>query len=116
MNKRDYYEVVPFSKKEAEKAFATGDSGEIAYALLGLAYFESDWEYVRDICIKFLSDENNKNHSTAVICLGHLARIHQVPELKKVIPLLKKFLTDPKIGGIVEDAIQDIKLFTKLRK
>jgi len=113
MSERVYYKVVPYSPKEAEAVFAKGNSEEISYALLGLAYYEPDWKYVRDLCIKFLSDENSKNHSTAAICLGHLARIHRNPELRNVIPILKGFLADPQIGGIVEDAIQDINLYLK---
>ncbi len=116
MSKIVYYKVIPFTQKEAEKAFANGNPKEISHALLGLAYFEPDWKYVRDLCVKFLSDKTNKNHSMAAICLGHLARIHKNPEIRKVIPFLKGFLSDPDIGGTVEDAIDDIKRFTKLKK
>jgi hypothetical protein len=116
MSKLTYYKVVPFSQKEAEAVFANGSREEISNALVGLAYFDEDWEYVRDLCIKFLSDENNKNHSMAAICLGHLARIHRNSEIGKVIPFLESFLSDPEIGGIVEDAIETINHYTKAKK
>ena len=116
MNKFVYYKVVPFTRKEAETAFASGNQEKISDALVGLAYYEADWEYVRDICIKFLSDNNNKNHSMAAISLGHIARIHKNLEIRKVIPFLESFLSDPEIGGIVEDTIEDIMRFTDVKK
>jgi hypothetical protein len=48
-----------------------------------------------------------------VTALGHLARIHGEADLEKVLPLLEELTRDPVIGGRAEDALGDIRMFTK---
>lgn len=117
MSKDTYYKVVPFSRQKAEKALLSGDIKEIADALVGLAYYDGDWEYVRDLCMKLLEESaDNEVKSRAAACLGHLARIHTPRDLRKIIPALKKLQSDPVIGWKIEDAIDEIRFFTKSKR
>lgn len=61
MEKYIYRQVVPFSRKEAKKAFASKNDKKISEALVGLAYFDSDWEYVKNLAVKFLTEGNRLN-------------------------------------------------------
>ena len=108
-----YQEVLPISRKDAETIFSSGSSENIADALVSLAYYDSDWSWVQEICIRYLIGDNKNLQAVAATCLGHLARIHRKLDLEKVIPLLKKLQDNPKIGGIVEDALGDIDWYLK---
>ena len=54
----------------------------------------------------------------AIICLGHLARIHRRLDLDRVSPLLKELRRDKEIGDRVGCALDDIQIFmgVNLRK
>ncbi len=109
-----YEPVTPVSRLDAEAAFAICEPTSICAALLGLTYYDSDWNLVQNLCIKFV--ENSKNQeirSLAVTCLGHLVHIHGKLDTQKVIPLLKSLQNDPQIRGRVQDALDDIEMFVK---
>ena len=57
-------------------------------------------------------NDNPDISGLAAICLGHLARIHGQFEKDKVIPILRSRLNDTAIAGRIEDALDDIKMFT----
>jgi len=72
-----YEDVVPVSKDQALTAFESGNANRIAYALLGVAFHEPDWEWVEDQCLRYLESEESAVRNAAIACLGHLARIHK---------------------------------------
>src|SRR3990167_8223863 len=97
--------VKPIDRQSAEKAFSSGENSKICDALLRATYHVPDWQWVQEKCIYFLSSKNNKIKSLAVICLGHLARIHRDIDVEIVLPLLNDLLDDPDFSGCAEDAI-----------
>jgi hypothetical protein len=106
-----YGKVTPMSRAEAEVALSSGSPDAINRALLSLAYHDNDWHWVQDTCIKFTNYPDPQVSGLAVTCLGHLARIHQVLDTEKVLPILQKLRCDPKIAGRVEDALDDIDMY-----
>jgi hypothetical protein len=109
-----YQSVQPISRSEAERIFAGNDEHEICNALVGVAFYDSDWKWVQDQCLRFLDtpDIAIGIRSLAATCLGHLARIHKTIDLNKVIPVLESLLNEPNMGT-AGDALDDIEMFVK---
>jgi hypothetical protein len=91
---------------------ASGSQEQITDALVGLAYHEQDWRWVQSQCLRFLSSADPDVRGLAATCLGHIARILGRVDKELVLPALQPLLTDPQIAGRVEDALEDIRIFT----
>lgn len=50
----------------------------------------------------------------AIICLGHLARIHGKIDSKKVLTALTSVMDNAELSGRAEDAMSDIEMFAKM--
>jgi hypothetical protein len=81
--------------------------------LLDMTYNNDNWEYVQNECLKYLEDENYDIAQLAIICLGHIATFHSHIDKEKVLPILYKKIPDKELSGVVEDALDDIKMFVK---
>ena len=106
------YSVPPrLSRKQATDDLASADSRKRKDALLSLALYDSDWRWVQDQCLRLLADSEEDVVATAILGLGHLARLHQRLDLDQVLPRLKTLQADPRFGGRVSDAYDDIRMF-----
>lgn len=103
--------MLPMTREDAEMAFSSGVSERICDALVRVTFNESDWQWVQEKCLYFISSSYPEVRGIAVTCLGHLARIHRKLDLKKVLPLLKNLRNDAEVSGRVEDAFDDIETF-----
>lgn len=80
--------------------------------LLGLALHYEDWRWVQGVCLSLLDHENIDLRRTAVMSLGHLARIHgDIGEEVRVE--LEKRRLDPALEGRAQDALDDIAMFVE---
>lgn len=107
-----YHNVFPLNKDSAERMFASNDVEKICNALLAIAFHEKDWKWAQDKCLAFFFSDNPDISGLAATCLGHIARIHHQIEKDKVISILRGKLGDRRIAGRIEDAIDDIEMFT----
>jgi hypothetical protein len=112
MKKLTYHEPHPISREEAESAFASGDSKEIAHALVNAAFHDADWRWVQEKCLNLARSEMAAVRQIAVTCLGHVACIHRKLDLDRVLPVLDELSRDPEV--IIEDALDDILMFMKV--
>src|SRR5215211_4047299 len=106
MRKPTYNAPRPITHEEAESAFASGDSKEIASALVNVAFHDLDWRWVQDTCLGFARNDVAEVRQIAVTCLGHVARIHQKLDLEIVLSVLDELSHDPEVQ--VEDTLDDI--------
>ena len=109
MRKLTYIEPHPITREEAEAAFVSDDSKEIAFALVNVAFHDPDWRWVQEKCLTLVRSDIAALRQVAVTCLGHVARIHRKLDLEKVLPVLDELLHDPEVQ--VEDALDDIQMF-----
>jgi len=100
------------TREEAESAFASGDSEEIAFALVNVAFHDPDWRWVQEKCLGLAQNDIAAVRQIAVTCLGHVARIHRELDLERVLPVLNKLSRDSEVH--VEDALDDIRMFMKV--
>jgi hypothetical protein len=82
-------------------------------ALLSAAYFIDDWRWTQDRCLDALSspDSDPDFQNVAILCLGHIARIHSALDTDKVIPVLKALVSNEQLGSEASQTLDDIKWF-----
>jgi HEAT repeat protein len=102
-----------FSKADAALAFEGGVPRETSEALISLALYEEDWRWVQEAALRYLEHPNADLRMTAALALGHLARLHGNLDTDRVVPALRKLLSDPITAGRASDALDDIEMFTK---
>lgn len=84
--------------------------------LLKIVFDESfqDWKWKQDLCIEIAKSMKNPDLcGLAVTCLGHIARIHNKIEKNKVVQELDSIKDKTYISCRIEDALDDINMFTK---
>ena len=92
----------------------TGDITARANALLGVVHADDDPAWLQARCTEIIASSDHPNdRRLAVVCLGHIARLHGVagPE---VVGLLAELTHDPVLGGTAEDALSDVRIFVGL--
>jgi len=107
-----YEEPEPMAWDDAMAAIASGDEVRATKALVSLAYFWKSRVDLEDLYVPLLSHCNSTIRGLAATCLGHVARIHGHIRKDVVVPALKRLVADPEVGGIAEDALEDIRSFT----
>lgn len=109
---KQFGEVLPITRDAALNAFASDDPDRICEALVSVAYHEPDWRWAQERCLALLASADAQVSGLAATCLGHLARIHRVLDKNRVVSALQERRKDPRIAGQVEDALDDIEMFT----
>jgi hypothetical protein len=113
MKRLEYRKVCESTREQALKDIATGRTGAVVEALLSLAYHDPDRRFVQELMIAHSgSPERNIRHM-AILCFGHIARIHRELDEHRVMPILQAALKDPDphISGTARDVLQDIGIY-----
>ncbi|MFB9327081.1 HEAT repeat domain-containing protein [Paenibacillus aurantiacus] len=95
------------------EALHSGEVKKVVDALLALTFHNDDWKAVQEICIRCSSDQNPNVRGIAILCFGHLARIHGDLEQDKVLPIVRNALNDPNefVRSHATSALDDIHFF-----
>lgn len=103
------------NREWALEQIKSDETDRIADALLSLAFYNEDWMFVENLCIEYSSHSDSKVRGIAILCFGHLARIHGQLHNEKVMPIINKALMDKDdfIRGHAHDAKDDINTFLK---
>jgi len=98
------------NRKWAINELKSNEPKRIIDALISLAFNDDDLEFVENLCIEFSHNDNNNIRSIAILCFGHLARIHGHLNTDKVLPIVKGALIDKSeiVRGQAENAKDDI--------
>lgn len=108
-----YQSVPPIDREAAERIFVDGTPEQICETLIRVALHDPDWRWVQSQCLSFLDGPDPALQSVAIICLGHLARIHRTLELDTVVPRLVSLLNDEMLSGSAHDTLDDIAIFIR---
>jgi hypothetical protein len=109
----EYHEVLPICRSEAERLLGSGNETAIIQALLSSAYHDADWPWVQNHCVQLLEHSEPDVRRIAVICFGHIARIHRTLDLALVLPKLWTLKEDASMSDCVEDTLEDIRIFVR---
>jgi HEAT repeat protein len=108
-----YEEPSPISKAEVQRILSLGASEEIEKTLVAVAFHEKDFEFALQSVLACAASADAGIRGTAILCLGHLARIHgRLPD-DSAIDIVRAGLSDPSeyVRGQAENAADDIELF-----
>lgn len=106
-----YLEPQKITQQEATSIFSSDSVPEMCQALVAIAFYEEDWRWVQEVCLKFLNHNDPQLRRLAVVCLSHIVRIHRKLDRDLVVSILKEHLTDIEIIDAIEDTLYDIDLF-----
>jgi hypothetical protein len=115
-NSPKYQEIAPVSHADAEAIFSSGDAELTARALIALGLHDRDWKWVQGQCLRLLSDPSEVVVSAAILALGHTARVNQALDRDTVVTAIGSLAADARYAGKVQDALDDIAMFTKARQ
>lgn len=110
---RQYEEVQPMRRRDAEFALQSEDALTVNRALVSIALFEPDWRWVQAQCIRLSSHSEPDIRSVSATCLGHLARIHGMIDRHEVEAVLHRLMRDSALSvrGDASDALDEVQLF-----
>jgi hypothetical protein len=100
-------------RAELERLFESGNERAIIDGLLSAAFYDADWRWVQNVCLRFLGHPAKWVRWNAATCLGHIARIHRKLETELVLPRLLALRADPEVASGVQDALDDIKWYMR---
>lgn len=106
-----YEPVEPHTREDAEAAFARDDPDELVRVLLGLSWYEPDWPWVQEQCLRFSQHPSSKVRYMVPLCLMHIARIYHDLDVDRVFPVLETLQHDPSptVAGCATEYLTDIK-------
>ncbi|MBN1123070.1 MAG: hypothetical protein JXJ17_18495 [Anaerolineae bacterium] len=110
IHKDGQFPVLIDNRERAVEALDSGDPLHIKYALAQITYFERDWQWFQDQCLRFLHHEDHQVRALAAGKLGDIAIIHKQSE-QKVIDALEVLLHDPvpEVAVSAEESIGSIR-------
>jgi len=113
-----YEEIKYIPRETAIKYLAEDDDTTKIYALLSIALHDDDWKWAQSINLKMIQDADVDSDvkDIAILCLGHIVRIHRILDLDVVMPMLDKLSNNPTHTGRVQDVLDDINIFFDKKK
>jgi len=69
------------------------------------------WLYVESLIVEFLEHPDPWVRGACAIAAGHVARIHRVLTIDRIVPLIERLLNDSGTSGKAQDALDDIRMF-----
>jgi len=111
----EYLKVVERDRLQIEILLRSNEAADIRDALLSAAYYDPDWQWVQNQCLKFSRHHDKNVRWIAATCFGHLARIHRQLDLEVVLKRLVEMKSDPLVSSAANDALDDIKFFMKFQ-
>lgn len=107
---------VDFYQFDNEKVENLLNSTKVEDKLQGLLYTVLggyDYNKSDSLIFDFINSNETYLQQTAILCIGHLVRIHKKISLTKYLPILENILTNQIdfLVGNAEDAISDIWIF-----
>lgn len=111
----DYYAFDPDRVNELLKSANVNDKLD---ALLLTVLGSGDYEASDKLISQFTNSDDNDLRRNAILCIGHLVRIHKKIDLEKYSPVLDDILSrqDELLVDSAEDALNDIWIFSDKSK
>ncbi|MDK8183362.1 CPCC family cysteine-rich protein [Paenibacillus sp. UMB4589-SE434] len=83
--------------------------------LISLALHADDGEFVQELMVRYSQHRNENIRGIAILCFGHIARIHRSVNKELIIPLIHHALKDESsfVRGHAHSALDDINMFCK---
>jgi hypothetical protein len=107
------YHDPSLSHDEAISFLTTKDLSKVTEALISIGLNETDSTWAQEICLRYMSNDDEDIASAAIIAIGHIARRFGQLDMAKISPALQQAKTkSPFLSGAVQDTLDDIQMFT----
>lgn len=112
-NRNEYWEPELLTKEQVIDILSIGSIEDLEKALISMVFSEIDIEFKRNIIFKYARDNNDALRGTAILCIGHLARIHGELPKTETIKIILKGIVDSSlyVRNQTESALDDIDIF-----
>jgi hypothetical protein len=109
----EYSQPTALGKSEASAIFDSGAPEAIQQALVSIALLEKDLRWAYEMVLRGARMPHPGIRGTALLCLGHLARIHRELPSDEAVRLINDGLrdNDPYVRGQSENAADDVKMY-----
>jgi hypothetical protein len=107
-----YEPVGPISAAEAVERFSSNNPRVVSEALISTALHLPDSSWVETWIIRLSTHEEPDVRRATALSLGHLARLHKHVGTA-ALEAVKALADDPAITGTVQDALEDVEIFTR---
>ncbi len=102
-------------RAELERLLNGGNEQAITDALLSAAYYDQDWKWVQTVCLQFLDHPQDLVKWYAIICFGHIARVHRNLDTSIVFPRLMSLRGNSALISDVYDVLDEIKFHLRIQ-
>ncbi|MDK8182029.1 CPCC family cysteine-rich protein [Paenibacillus sp. UMB4589-SE434] len=87
----------------------------IVRGFLSLALNADDGEFVQELMVRYTQHNNENIRGIAILCFGHIARIHGAVNKELIIPLINDALNDESsfVRGHANSDLDDINMFCR---
>lgn len=101
------------TERELVAQLESREASEVVDALLALVMWHCDYDRDLALCLKLCTNKDGGIRGIAILCFGHMARIHGRLPLDVVRPIVEHALTDPDefVRGQAHSARDDIDHF-----
>lgn len=112
MSNLKYEPVHPLGKEALIAQLESEDPKIVAEALYSAAYYEEDWRWVQDQCLRCVSSPQVPIRWAAATCLGNLAAFRRPLDVQRVIPALEAATQDPTISDPASFSLSMVRQFS----
>ncbi len=106
------YENYSFTSKSEVEKLLSGNNEDIKKAIIGAINGIKEWEWLQDLCLKYIFHNDFWVAKTAIDGIGDIARIHRKLDINKVKYDFNQ-ISDVRLKPIVNSIMDDIKVFLK---
>ncbi len=107
------YKKYSFSdKEEVNSLLLNGSNENIISALLGAVNGITDFDWVQELCLRYVNHDDFWVAKTAINSLGNLARVHSKISLDRVYKELEN-IDKIELKSTVSDVLDDIMIFVR---
>lgn len=115
MGKTIYEPIPKMSKRAISKDLRSDDPDTLLTALLSAALYSGDGMRAEKLAYKFIDHADPYVRGTAMLSLGHIARVHGTLDRDKAIHVLRvaRHDTNEHVRGTAFDALEEVQHWIK---
>ena len=106
------YENYSFTSKSEVEMLLNGNNEDIKMAIIGAINGIKEWEWLQDLCLKYIFHNDFWVAKTAIDGIGDIARIHRKLDITKVKYDFNQ-ISDTRLKPIINSIMDDIEIFLK---
>lgn len=113
MTNRKYIDYYNFDSAKVRDLLKSANVGDRLDALLTTVLGSGDYQASDELILQFTKSDDVNIRRNAILCIGHLVRIHKKIDLEKYTPILNTILLEQAefLVDNAEDALNDIWIF-----